>query len=505
MSVKLQERLILLISVFTGFCVVGVEVTSSRLLAPYFGSSIIVWSGIIGVVLLSLAIGYYLGGKISERYPSIKVLLKIIFSAGVFFLLVPWIAKPVSFLANSGLQASGFNGYFFFSAIFLVALVLFGIPLIFLGMTSPLMVKIYSLLNGKPGEAAGQIFALSTMGSVVGTFIPTLILIPNYGTRTTIIIFAGILIILGSFGFSIKKSVMTLLVLLIILFGLFSFSKNTSTAGIIYQGESAYQFLRVLEDKDQNRYLLSNEGIGYESIYNKNKALVGTFYDYFNALPILLGSKEADVLVVGLAGATIPRQMNYFFKDQARIDGVEIDSKVIDLANKYFDLQNIKMNVINQEGRMYLTHTSKKYDIIIIDAFQNELYIPWTLTTAEFWQVVKSKLNNGGIVAININSGAKDSKLFQAITNTQASVFKNVYLANSKDQFNSLVVASDQALDFNKLATISDKDLAFLATLSKDVVELSYSKDKMVLTDDRAPTELMTDKIILNYKRALAE
>lgn len=497
--IKFLNKFLWLIAFITGVSSLGMEIAFFRLLAPYFGASIFVSSAVIGVVLLCLSVGYYFGGKISEQKPDLKVLLRIILVTGLLFLIIPWITNPVSSFISGLFLEGTFNTNVFFVAIFLVALILFGLPMVLLGMTSPFLVKIYSLSNDKPGESAGLIFASSTIGSLVGSFLPTLWLIPVLGTRTTILLFAGVLILLGLAGITVKKSVPIVALLIISTMGGFSYDK-TRAQNILYKGESVYQHLQVVEDDKGARYLLSNEGIGYESVYDPNKVLTNTFYDYFSLLPELCVCEDKKkILVVGLAGATIPRQMKNIYRDSVEIDGVEIDAKVVELARKYFDLNKLGLNVYTGEGRTYLSKTDKKYDVIIIDAFQNELYIPWTLTTLEFWETVKSKLTAGGVVAINVNSDGNDSELLRVIANTQAAVFKNVFIANNWDHHNYMLVAGENELDFTNLSQSTNNLLASQAQTVSRAKKISYDPKLMVLTDDRAPIESITDKMLVKY------
>jgi spermidine synthase len=500
---KKKQKFLLFIAFISGFAIMAMEISASRLLAPYFGTSIFVWTNIIGVVMVALSLGYYFGGKLADRTPDIKMLLKLIFSAGCLFLVVPWLIKPLSLAIN--LSALGFksSSVIIFVSSLILAAVLFAFPLFLLGMVSPFIIKLYlSEKSDDVGASAGRVSAVSTIGSILGTFLPTLFFIPVLGTKTTIAIFASILIILGSLGFKKNKfSILGLVVLSIALYfsGFVRINNNSDT---IFEDESAYQYLSVREDQAGTRYLSVNEGLGTQSVYNSQKVLTGFYYDYFNILPYLNQKSPKKVLIIGLCGGTIANQLSYFFPGQVQIDGVEIDPKVIEAAKKYFGVEADPMTIYNADGRMFLQNNSKKYDLIIVDAYAQELYIPWTLTTKEFWSLVEKSLSADGVMAINVNSVTPDSRLLKSISNTIASVFPETYITPIEDGgINYILTASKQPLDFSALVVAVEnprlKDLAWSYEYSTR--QIGYDQTAMVLTDDRAPVEFMTDSMALDF------
>lgn len=501
---KISSRFLLIIAFISGFSIMAMEISASRLLAPYFGTSLFVWTNIIGIVLAALSCGYYLGGKLADRVPQIKVLLRLIMAAGILFLIIPLVIKPLaSYIDISSLASQSASVTIFFSSL-IVTILLFSLPLLLLGMVSPFIIKLYSLSQvGRIGELAGNVFAVSTIGSILGTFLPTLYFIPVFGTRTTINIFAVILIFLGAFSFGKSKLRLPALMLLLLVIIFFGNTAIKASPNLIFEDESAYQYIQVIKDQAGTKYLIFNEGGGIQSIYNSEKILTGRYHDYFNILPYLINSNEVKkTLILGLAGGTIATQFNYFFKDDIEIEGVEIDKKVIAVAKKYFGLDDSIVKIYNQDGRIFLRNTAKKYDIIIIDAYQNELYIPWTLTTQEFWNLTKDKLRKNGIIAINVNSSSKESDLLNAISNTIASVFKYAYITEvNKDGFNYIITASENELDFTSFINlIRDKKLRNLGSMFISLTKsLKYEEELMVLTDNRAPIEFMTEAMVLDY------
>ena len=224
--IKSSPRFLLIIAFVSGFSIMAMEISASRLLAPYFGTSLFVWTNIIGIVLIALSCGYYFGGKLADRVPQLNILLRLILAAGILFLIIPWIIKPLtSFVDISTLIEQPASIAIFISSLVVTA-ICFSLPLLLLGMVSPFIIKLYSASQESHiGELAGRVFAVSTIGSILGTFLPTLYFIPVLGTRATINIFAIILILVGAFSFKNNKS--RLAVLIPLPLAIISFSKTT--------------------------------------------------------------------------------------------------------------------------------------------------------------------------------------------------------------------------------------------------------------------------------------
>lgn len=500
---KRHNNFLLLTSFVAGFSVMAIEISASRLLAPYFGTSIFIWTSIIGVVMVSLSLGYYFGGKLADKFPNIEFLLKLIFATGVFFFIIPLIIKPLSLiidLNNIGLQTAS-SVIFVSSLIF--SIILFSIPVFMLGVTSPFIFKLY--LSGDVmavGQSLGLVSAVSTAGSILGTFLPTLYLIPTFGTQNTFGICAALLIFLGSFGFRKKKSILLFCMLMAAMILIYGRSVTSSSAGTIFEDESVYQHIAVKQDLGGTRYLVVNAARGAESVYKSGKVLTGFFYDYFNVFPYLIDSDEPKkVLIIGLCGGTMANQLSHFFPGEVKIDGVEIDSKIIDVSKKYFNMDNVDVNIYNSDGRMFLQNNVKKYDLIIVDAYAQEFYVPWTLTTKEFWKLTNDSLGPHGIVAINVNSTTEDSPLLKAISNSMASVFSNNYSTHiNNGDINYILAGSNFPMDLNRLDNPGVNDeLLQVALLYKNATKkVFYDSKSTVLTDDKAPVELMTESMILN-------
>ncbi len=490
-----DRRKLLLVAFISGMAIMAMEVSAARLLAPYFGTSAFVWTNVIGVVLIALSLGYFLGGKLADKKPDLKLLGKLFIVAGIIFLLAPYLVRIVADFLLAVLAPSFSIAFFIFAGSLLVTIFLFGIPLVILGMVSPLLIKLYAKKQeDQVGEVAGSIFAVSTLGSLIGTFLPTLLLIPWQGTKFTIWLFAIVLLLLGIIvDYRGRKTIGGGFLLLIILFVISSFFY--SHTAYLYEDESFYQYIKVKEEGPY-RYLLFNEGMGIQSVFRVDSVLTDFYYDYFNLLPYLFSPQQkVKVLIVGLAGGTISRSLLYFFPRQVEIDGVEIDKKVINIGRKFFALSDPRLNIFHQDGRVFLRLTQNQYDIIIIDAYSNELYIPWTMTTYEFWELVKQRLKPGGLVAFNVST-TKESGLLSALAQTVKTSFANTYIIDLPLDYNVMILASQRTLPLDK---IKDREVSSpLDSLVYNFVENAklVKQGKKELTDDHAPVEYLTNLLI---------
>lgn len=492
-------RQLLVTAFVSGAAVMMIEISAARLLAPYFGTSIFIWTNIIGVVLIALSAGYYIGGRMADRRPDPRILFSIIAAAGVIGMVIPWVVRPVArYLTLDALLFQSGSFFIFFSS-FIVSLVIFAVPLGLLGIVSPFIIKLHAA-EDRVGESSGIVFAISTIGSIVGTYLPTLWLIPTFGTNATVMS-AGALLVAVAFWYVLRSATAKVAVTLsaFILVSLASGAGIRRTSATLYEGESAYQYIRVQETADGARQLMYNEGISFQSEWHPERILTGYYYDYYQTLPLLFDrDRDLNVLILGLAGGTISRQLYNFYGDRVRVDGVEIDKKVLDVAYTYFDLSQPNLSVYEDDGVVYLMRTNKKYDIIIIDAYQNQYYIPWTMTTIEFWKMVTEKLSPNGIVAMNV-VGGPSSLLPRAIMNTQTRVFDHVFaLRAGRDNLNMMVIASDSSLNFGTLRGESAvPELEQIANTIADSVQLiQFDPDGLILTNDKAPVEFLTDSIL---------
>lgn len=491
----MQKFYILFLAFFSGMCVMAVELSASRLMAPYFGSSTFIWTNIIGIIMVALSLGYFFGGRLANKKPQLAVICRWIIAACVFLLIVPLVTDPfISVVIVEAFKFASGSTYIFWGSLVTV-IILFVFPIMVLGMVSPFLITVLSKTE-LVGDASGQVFSVSTVGSIIGTFLPVLIFIPWVGTSKTILFFATLLMIIATVGFFKKKAYLILL-LAIIPWGL-GLRGVAADEGVLYETESTYQYIRVVERPDAY-WLQVNQSEGVQSVYKKDDILSGYYYDNFSLLPYLQNKETEHVAILGLAGGVIGKQLLYFHPE-LNIDGVEIDPKIVDVARKYFDLEE-KINVHVEDARIFLDHTDNIYDLIVIDTFANELYIPFHLTTKEFFASVYDHLSENGIVGMNVLVTSPDADMLNSITNSLSVSFDNIYvLPVAPGGFNYLVLASKKPLDPGLLETNVDRLLSGKAQyMQKNIYNVSYNDNYLTLTDDKAPVEYMTDWMIIDH------
>lgn len=457
----------------------AVEMAASRLLAPYFGTSIIVWANIIGVILAALSIGYFWGGRIAVKNRNPRRLFLVIFITGVFINAVPFIGK--AFLtALVGHEISGS---------LIAILLLFFAPFLLLGMVSPWAIHLATKKIEEVGSIAGIIYGVSTIGSIIGVFLPVFAMIPFIGTQKTIILFGTALVLLGLIGMSEKIWLLLgLFCISAILF--FGASWTNSNPEIIASAESLYNFLSVRQIGDSVQ-LQVNEGRGIQSVYNPNRVLVEHYWDYA-AIPPILNPQGSNFLIVGLGAGTSSRILNYFFPN-LKITGVEIDPKIIDLGRDFFNLSSQNVDFKIEDGRAFLAENKEKFDFIMVDVYANEYVIPFHLATKEFFELAKQNLSADGIIFMNVAQFGQNPRLLEAVANTFSSVFKNSYAVRVSWTKNILFFAFQNPRMLDAEPKIKLPQLKSLyEKFASGLVKIGFNRDEIIFTDDKAPVELYT-------------
>lgn len=491
---------------FSGMSVMAVELGASRLMAPYFSSSQIVWTIIIGTIMIAMALGNIYGGRSADKNPNPDKLYGRIIIAAIWIALIPVLGKYI-ILGISALLIFAVNSNFLIIAGFAACMVIFVFPLFLLGTVTPCLVK-YTVDNlDDNGKLVGNLNASNTIGSIIGTFVPTFISIPMVGTSITFLIFAGILLLLaiiyfmsGSKNFfKVRKVPVSVVIFIIcVLFGhdnSFAFWQDDLT----YEGESVYNYLQVYEDEEEV-VLSTNVLFGVQSVYKKENGLTGMYYDYAMAAPFMAGindKKELKILILGNGTGTYATQcMRYF--ENVDIAGVEIDQKITDLAVKYFELPE-EVDVTTYDGRAYLNAIHDKYDVIMVDAYQ-DITIPFQMSSVEFFELVKEHLTDDGVMVVNMNMrGSGEGSINQYLSDTIAKVFSDVYTADVSGSTNRELFASNNS-DMIQVfdANLETEDNEEIKTMMQQVAAnlTRYVPGDRVMTDDKAPVELLGMKVI---------
>ncbi|SEP55142.1 Predicted spermidine synthase with an N-terminal membrane domain [Lachnospiraceae bacterium NE2001] len=490
---------------FAGMSVMAVELGASRLLAPYFSSSQIVWTIIIGTIMIAMALGNIMGGRWADKDPNPDKLYGRIIVAAIWIALIPVVGKYI-ILGISALLVFTISTNFLVIAAFAACMVIFVFPLFLLGTVTPSLVKYTVDSLDDSGKVVGYLNASNTIGSIIGTFVPTFISIPAVGTSITFLIFAGILLILAIIYFVVGKTRSVKAVVAVIIFVISCiFGHGDSFAfwqhDLTYEGESIYNYLQVYED-DAKVVLSTNVLFGVQSVYRKEKTLTGMYYDYAMAAPFMAGVAEKDsldMLVLGMGTGTFATQSSRYF-DNVNVEGVEIDQKITNLAREYFELSP-EIKVTTYDGRAFLQglEADDKYDVIMVDAYQ-DITIPFQMSSVEFFSLVKEHLNDDGVMVVNMNMKTDTpGGINEYLADTISSVFSNVYTVDVSNNTNRELFASDSPdiVDRLRQGTEAEEDESLSAMMRKvDESLVSYEAGDRILTDDRAPVELLSMKAI---------
>ncbi len=515
MPPNIGRRYLYILTFVAGFTTLGVELTASRLLDPWFGNSLFVWASLIGLIMLYLAAGYWLGGRIADRSPHLLTLLRLTGLAALGVGLVPVIARPVLQTASQGM--ADFDAGLIIGSMAAV-LLLFAVPVTLLGCVSPFAVRLALSDVQSSGTVAGRLYALSTAGSIIGSFLPVLVLIPNVGTRRTFALLALTLMVVILIGLAhIRRLDALALAVLAGLVGWLGFQPAgplKPAAGLVFETESAFNYIQVL-DLGVERQLRLNEGEGIHSVYRPQGGLADGIWDYFLLAPAFnrapYGPEQVHrVYVGGLAAGTIPRLFTEAY-GPIPIDGAELDPAIIAAGRTWFDMNLENLHATALDARRFLANlpanASAPYDIIAVDAYRPP-YIPFHLTTVEFFELARTRLTANGVVAVNVGRTRTDNSLVDAIAATMQIVFPSVYIIdepnNDSPLGNSLVVATAQPTALTdlqaNLPSFSQPLLAEVARRAAPQARLARpAPGTPVFTDDRAPVEQVVHALVLRY------
>lgn len=504
----------------SGMAVMATEMCASRLIQPFFGDSLLIWANLIGFIMIYLTAGYFLGGRLADRFPQPSFLYQLTAWAAFAIGLIPVLSNPILAWSNEGFR--NVDGGLFFGSLAGIIL-LFSIPLVLLGCVSPFAIRLRVHGVSNAGKTAGSISSLSTMGSILGTFLPVLVIIPSVGTRATLYIFSITLLVFSLLGLYLSKRsrlpfyLPQLMVVLLLGFLLTTNIIKAPTDGeLVYQKETAYNYVQVVRpsyNPDQLNLVL-NEGHAIHSIYNPKQVLTGGPWDYYMVTPFFspgLNEKNFNsALIIGLGAGTVPKQLTKAYGNQVQIDGAELDPEIIRVGKQYFDMNEPNLNAVAQDGRYFLMSSKKKYDMIGMDAYRQP-YIPFHLTTREFFQQVRDHLTPDGVAVVNAGAplvnGKRDWRLAEVLASTMKAVYPNVYLIKLQNLNNTLVVGTNKPTSVTNASFRQVIDTTVTNQLVKQVAQKIYDEGTIeewttpgtIFTDDLAPIERVIDQIILDY------
>ena len=502
---------------FSGLVSLAIELSASRLLSNYFGSSNLIWAIIIGSILVYMTIGSILGGKWADRSPHEKTLYGNLTWAAFTTGLIPCIAKPILRSASTAMDHLQIAPLIL---AFVVVLLLFSIPMILLSMTSPFAIRLLVNDTHSSGNTAGKVYAISTAGSFIGTFLPVLVLIPLLGTYYNFLVLSAILFIIAFWGlikshvtwknFMLKYAWMPLIVAVGAWLGLRGSDKIAN--GLLFETESQYNYIQVQQISGFN-VLRLNEGQGIHSIYRADTLnYQGTWQQvlaapFFNDSPYYPEDVKS-IAILGLAGGTSARQAASVFTG-SHIDGFEIDPEIVRIGYEYFAMDIPDLTVYTQDARVGLRSMDKQYQLISIDAYRPP-YIPAHLTTMEFFQEVSDHLYGDGVLVINVARMGEDRRLVDALAATMLQVFPSVYSSDVPDTFNTIIYATQSPTkvenlynNYLALDASGSFDPLLRTTLETTILNLKpIAGSQLVFTDDRAPVEQLMNTMMIDFYRS---
>jgi len=508
LTTQSSRRLLLPLVFISGMASLGIEFGASRLLAPYFGTSLYVWGVLIGLVLVYLSVGYVIGGRLADRYPREEVLYQITAWAGLWIGIIPLISYPILLASQQGFKELSVG---LVAGTLFAVVILFAAPVVLLGCVSPFAIRLLLRDVETGGNTAGRVYALSTAGSILGTFLPVFWFIPTYGTRPTLEGFGLVLVAISVAGLWPwpRRRVYAAFAAAVILAWIFlpSGIKPPQVGQLVYEKESAYGYIQVVQDGTKTELIL-NEGEAIHSIYDPQSLLTGGPWDYMvvaNSFRPAEQSqiKPASVAILGLAGGTAARQYTAAYGSSVQITGVEIDPDILSVAQRYFHLDEPNVHPVVADARYWLDTQAKKYDVIVMDAYRQP-YIPFHLTTREFFSEVRAHLAPGGVAVVNAGRTSTDYRLVDALASTMAAVYPSVFLVDVPAFNNTLIYGSTERVtvdDVRHNLGLVDEPVA------QDVARSVINEGRLrvspyhsqVFTDDLAPVERLIDEIIFGY------
>ena len=504
-----------LLVLVAGAVLMGLEIVGSRILAPYFGNSVFVWGSLISLFLIALSVGYYVGGSLSDRYPSRVLLNTIVLVVAALMFLIVVIGQPV---CDAILRSGQFGER---SGPFLAAAILFLLPSIGMGMVSPLAIRLATHTVASVGKTAGTLYALSTLGSILGTMLTTFVLIPHFGAGAILKGLAGVLTItaiatfpFGSGGSAIRGGGAVLLATVAAIFGLGDLRASTLPMGstLVREINTPYHHIAVVDNEGRGVRELKFDRFTESAVeLNPPHRSLSGYTQYFH-LAFLPQPQIRRALFIGAGGGVGPRAFHQH-DPTMEIDVVDIDQKVLDVARSDFYLQESeKIRTIAADGRTFVRNSPDgHYDAIFLDAFTIGGRIPFHLVTREFIELCRQKLAPGGVFVMNINSAVRGDKaeIFEAMYSTIDAVFPQTHAfalgqqRGLRDESTNVIlvaVDSDEPLSAEdwlaragEYQSASYVDRSAIELMVGDLVRtLPDMKSTTIFTDDYAPIETMS-------------
>jgi len=497
----------------SGAAIMALEILGSRILAPYFGSTLFVWGSLIGVVLISLSVGYFLGGKLADKKPDFNILAWMLFVSGIFIFFVPTLASIIlgfDFITNNAKYGP-----------LIVTFVLFFIPTVLLAMVSPFAIKLKVKSVDKLGNIAGNLYFVATVGSIVGTFLTVFFLIPNFGVRSIILSLSAVLVLISFFWLKRKSEAVGILIIVLFLVPttlvpanyIFNSVLNGVNYETIYETDSLYFHIIVADDSNtlhnSHQRVLFLNNLPQSSMYLNDTSESSFPYTYYFHMGFLFNPEIKDVLFIGGGGFSAPKKFLEDYED-VNIDVVEIDPEVVEVAKEYFYVEeNERLNIVIGDGRQFLLKTEKKYDLIVLDAYSSS-YVPFHLMTLEFFNLINDHLKENGVVMSNLITSLNGelSNLYRSEYKTIAQIFPNIHVVPTRKNNppiyiqNVVVIGTKSKDEFSterllEIASGNNKVKIDLSEFINNLLDKEIkTNDVPILTDDYAPVNNLLNPVI---------
>ena len=415
----------------SGLAVMVLEMSFSRLMAPYFGASLITWTNLIAVVMLGLSIGYAWGGRLADRGKPERT-LEIALSASALWLLILPFLSPFVFARMADMPWP--LQWWVSAGSFLSLLILIFPPMVGLGMTLPLALKWKTEHFSQLGRRSGFLSMLSTWGSFVGTFLPAFLLLPYFGVTDS---FIGMGLVLGVATALSFRRFWVVVIWVVVGFALLAWPQRLP-AGVLEHRESAYGALWMRENSHGERGLYVDTPFGIQSVYNPATPLNEYYYAYIGVIPPLIAEPK-KVLILGHAGGSFTRVLNAYYPD-LQVTGVEIDPAVTQMAKDYMDFSDLKVTMADADARAFLLKDAATYDLIVLDTY-HAASLPAHLATQEFFDLTHSHLNNGGLMVVN--AASDDGPFLESLSATLATLPAPLHTFHVPNTFNTLLISGE--------------------------------------------------------------
>ena len=478
-----------------GLVVMATELSASRLLAPYFGNSLYVWTNLITLVMMGLAFGYALGGWLSDKRPDEKLYFLMIWTAGLWILMIPFFASPLFSLL---LELAPNLAWTAKVGSFLAILLLFVLPLFVLGAIVPFTLKLSLKHLEGVGALSGKLSMISSAGSLIGSFLPAFLLLPLLGTTATFLLLGLCLFFLGAYGL---RNVWLFILGLGGLLLFFIVPPVYADDRMIAYEDSAYGFIFVTEDGEGVRRLHIDTPLGTQSIYDPETALSADryYYPYFGILPAMVPEAKS-VLILGHAGGSFTRIFNTYYPE-LEVTGVELDPKVTEMAQVYMGLDQAEVSIVHSDARAFLLSTDESYDLILVDTYHGA-NIPAHLATEEFFTLCTEHLNAEGILALN--AASTEGIFLDTLANSLAQPFGSVYLAPIPSSFNFMLITQENGSYELMSPLTSDLQAKWETFLEQDPELRKFDPQLGTFKDDTlSEVEVLDEQMFMQLLEAL--